>query len=157
MIPFHPKTGAIQNRWPWKLVWKVWATYGRGMDLSVSPLLSNMEVWHTVGRGRISTRKLTSTGYRQLAAGFRPRFTIHDSRSTIHGPRSAVPSVPKSRSPEVPASTHPPVFLPHPLPPPLRFLPFCSPFPCSLGLLFPAFYPPPGMPQTPPPCRFVKL
>ena len=30
---------------------RVWTRYGKGMSPSVNPLLSNMEVWHTGGRG----------------------------------------------------------------------------------------------------------
>jgi len=36
---------------------QVWTRYGRGMDPPVSPLESNMEVWHTGGRGREGTKR----------------------------------------------------------------------------------------------------
>ena len=59
------------------------------------------------------------------------------------------------------------LLFPHPLPPaptpsplPLQSPFFCSSFPCSLGPLFPVFYPPPHEFRPPPPmpfCETVKL
>jgi hypothetical protein len=102
----------------------------------------------------------------------RSRFTIHGSR--LPSFRSLVPLFPWSLGPQVPQSPSPaapcsypplppaptPRLSTPPLPRPLRFLLFCSLFPCSLGLLFPAFYPPPALRRPHPPmpvCETVKL
>jgi hypothetical protein len=120
---------------------------------------------------------------RQLrAAGFRPRFTIHDSRFTIHGPRLPAFPFPRSAtgyrllapgcplSPAFLTTNHYPLitaFTPPPMPPaptPLSFYPtplllplrslFSGPFPLVPD---PCFYHPPHQFRPHPPCSFVKL
>jgi hypothetical protein len=84
------------------------------------------------------------------AAGYRPRFTVHDAGATIHDPRlpsfcslspGACPErsrrIPQSLSPSIPAFTPPPVFLPHPLLPASPSLLFYSLLATPYSLLLP--------------------